>query len=97
MARFFGYSSAKTICTTVATTSVTAAATATVPAPPISSPTEPPIIGSANSPTSRPVTVMPSCAPESMKLVRRVTESARVAEASPAADSARRRARSTDM
>ena len=53
--------------------------------------------GSAMYPTSRPVTVMPSCAPESMNDVRRVICKARPAAASPASASTFSRDRSTAM
>jgi hypothetical protein len=43
------------------------------------------------------VIVMPSCAPDSMKDVRRVTASARWAAVSPAAERLDRRERSTAM
>ena len=76
IARFFGTSSPNSICTSVdsarASTVPTAIPTATgTPAQPNISANEAPINGSATYPTSRPVTVMPSWAPESMNDVRR--------------------------
>ena len=102
IARFLGYSSPKIICTIVATASastvpmlmLTAAGTPTTPS---SSPSVSPTIGSATKPTSRPVTVMPSCAPESMNEVRSVILRTRPAVASPASACAAMRLRSTDM
>ena len=102
MARFFGNSSPKTICTTVANSSAATVPIATptpvgTPTPPSSSPSPAPISGSATYPTIRPVTVMPSWAPDSMNEVRPVMARARRALASPAPARTRRRARSTDM
>ena len=102
IARFLGYSSPKIICTIVAAASastvpmLTLSATGT-PATPRISPSDSPIIGSATKPTSRPVTVMPSCAPESMNEVRSVTLRTCPAAASPALACAAMRLRSTDM
>lgn len=99
IARFFGAGSPSTVCTTVAPTKasttdrpVTAASGRPTPdrAGSISADTD----GSAMKPTTRPVTVMPSWAPDSMNDNRSSTFSARAARLSPASASrARARAR----
>ena len=68
-----------------------------IPTPPSNVPSETPISGSATYPINRPVTVMPSWAPESMKDVRLVMARTRFACASPLSASAAMRERSTDM
>ena len=102
IARFFGNSSPNTICTTVANSSASTVPTATpnpagTPTPPSSSPIPSPISGSAMYPTIKPVTVIPSCAPDNMNEVRVVMSSARRAPASPSAARAFSRDRSTAM
>ncbi len=99
MPRFFGASSPKTICTTVATKTPAATETPVImasgrPASVSHGRTMTAIAGSARKPTSSAVTVMPSWAPESMKDKREVTCSAFSAAASPAAACSRSRERS---
>jgi hypothetical protein len=94
MARFFGASSPSTIWITVdrSNTRITDTGRLTAretPAVPSRSARPSPTKGSATYPTSSTVTVMPSCAPESMNDSRPVTTSARAAAWSPS--SARRR------
>ena len=82
IARFFGYSSPKIIVTIVASSSapvvpISTEAVVLSPAPPSSVPMDSPMSGSATYPMSRPVTVMPSCAPDNMNDVRFVMSSTR--------------------
>lgn len=84
MARFLGNSSPKIICRKIdkSRASTVPAATLTpvgTPIPPALRRARHPMSGSATNPTTRAVTVIPSCAPDSMKDVRWVTASARFA------------------
>ncbi len=68
-----------------------------MPTPPRRVPSDSPISGSATYPIRRPVTVIPSWAPDSMNDVRLVIASTRLACASPFSAFAAMRERSTDM
>ena len=98
IARFFGASSPKTICATVARISASVSEipkvtdSGTPTAINAGSITEA-IAGSAMKPTSSVVTVIPSCAPESMKLRRLCTSIARLERRSPSSTCSRSRLR----
>ena len=102
IARFFGTSSPKSIWTTVENSSARIVPTPTptacgTEARPRRSPIARPMSGSATYPTTRVVTVIPSCAPESMNDVRLVTPRTRSATGSPFSAAAPMRERSTAM
>ena len=91
IARFFGANSPKTIWPIVASTSAIASeipnvADSGIPTASSSGSIAPAIAGSATKPSTKVVTVMPSCAPDSMKLSLLCTAMARVAFRSPNAD-----------
>jgi hypothetical protein len=103
MVRFLNASSPNTICAAVARTNPTAKATperlgSGRPIIPITGSSARPNVGSAMKPTASEVTVMPSCAPDSMKLSRLCARTARPALRSPveAASSSRARLAATN-
>ncbi len=101
MARFFGASSPSTICTTVASTKASTTETPPTaasgrPIPDRAGRSSADTDGSAMKPTTSPVTVMPSCAPDSMNDSRSSTLRARAALRSPASASRARVSRSAE-
>ena len=88
MARFFGASSPMTIWVAVARTNATVSAMpgralSETPSSPTTGSSAAPIVGWAMKPTTSEVTVMPSCAPDSMNESCERTASARDARLSP--------------
>jgi hypothetical protein len=98
IARFFGASSPKTIWAKVARTNATVRAMpkradSGTPAAPSAGSSRSAITGSATNPSTSDVTVMPSCAPDSMKLSRPCTATARLARRSPSSAASTKRDR----
>ncbi|KUM95626.1 hypothetical protein AQI88_16285 [Streptomyces cellostaticus] len=101
MARFFGAGSPSTICTTVAPTKASSTempltAASGMPSPDRAGLSSAETDGSAKKPTTRPVTVMPSWAPDSMNDRRSRTFRARAAFLSPASACRARASRSAE-